>query len=174
MFIWLDYVLLISIGLFGYVGYRRGFILVASDLIGLIAGMFIGGIAYAAIWNFAVMHTSTTAFVDIVSWAVFLGFYLLYWTYVGKLLAKVPDYTNSQPLNCYAGIIVGGIKGFMYCCLLMLFVVGPLGIAQNSIGSTLGSSLLKTGIGIRAKIIPATIYVEENNNEQNTTDQTQP
>jgi uncharacterized protein YkwD/uncharacterized membrane protein required for colicin V production len=150
-----DAVLLLILALYGFGGYRRGFMAVVLDWLGLAAAVVL------ALWLAPVSGDWLAH--RYVLWPVlarlisFLGLLLiarLVWAIgVSLLLPRIPRVLRRSRLDRFAGIVPGLLQGAIVASLLLLAVAAvPLPIVPHAeiAASPMGSALLRWGTGVQA------------------------
>ena len=154
---WIDLIFIIIFVLYVYDGYRRGFMRLAWELIGLVVAFF-GAIKFylplsnffVNVWHFDASYSRPVSFLLI--WAVTQGVFYLF----GKLLAYyVPALIKQSRLNQYLGIIPAILKGVILViviCILFLMLPISENFKDKLANSFFGKNILKVVAGFQENL----------------------
>jgi uncharacterized protein YkwD len=126
----IDLLLIITISISAFSGWKRGFVISFSDLISWIGCLIIGFLIYPYISAFLLQVIPKTGF-----WLNPLAFLLsIVLARVGisiafnSLLKKIPEHVHQKLTNKILGIVPGTVNGLIYASLLAILFSGiPLG-----------------------------------------------
>lgn len=124
MFTWIDFVIILIVLLYGYAGYRQGFLKMFVDILG-IAISFILALKY-----YNVMAVLFTAWGLNSNLARPIGFFalwtivqIIFWLLSIVIFHYVPKYINERKINRILGILPGLIKGIMIVGIFLIIIL---------------------------------------------------
>jgi len=152
-----DAVILLILALYGFTGYRRGFLAVALDWLGLAAAVGV------ALWLYPAAGAWLTARYGLIAAVgrvlAFLGLLLaarLVWAVgVGLIWRQIPRVLRRSRADRIAGILPGLLQGAVVASLaLMALAALPLPVVPHAeiAASPLGSALLAWGTTAQASV----------------------
>ena len=134
---WLDWVILITVGLRGWSGYRRGFFRQVFELVGLVAGLAVALKYYYDLqWWLAVYVQLPGPLLAILAFLlIFLAVQL-----AARLLGSLCNFLFAPPglawLNSYSGALIGALAGVVtiafLLALLQVFALPPVEVALGT------------------------------------------
>jgi uncharacterized protein YkwD/uncharacterized membrane protein required for colicin V production len=153
----IDAIILLVLGFYGFLGFRRGFIAVALDWLGLaVAGLaafklFPGAGAWlTARYALNPAVARVLAFIGLV-----LLIRLLWSMVVGLIWRQLPRVLRRSPIDQAAGVVPGLLQGALACTLVLVSLAAiPLPIVPHAeiAASPLGSTLLEWGLEAQASV----------------------
>lgn len=152
-----DAVILLILALYGFAGYRRGFLAVALDWLGLAAAVGLAlwlnpavGAWLAARYGLLAALARVLAFL-----ALLLGTRLAWAVAVGLVWRRIPRILRLSKADRIAGILPGLLQGAIVASVTLIALAAlPLRIVPHKeiAGSPLGSALLAWGTAAQASV----------------------
>jgi membrane protein required for colicin V production len=103
---WLDILLLIIIGVAGWKGFRRGFIIELASLVGMVLGIWAGIHLSERVVDVLSLEVKSAALAFLITFALVLALVVL----IGHGLTKLIDLANLSIPNKIAGIAFGVLR----------------------------------------------------------------
>ncbi|NOR44186.1 MAG: hypothetical protein GQ534_01260 [Candidatus Delongbacteria bacterium] len=150
---YIDIIVLVIMGIFTIVGFKRGFITEIFQIIGLFAAIALNTPISRLINNYAKnsldTHNELIGFLSgIISFALIFLFFFI----IGRILTKTTNIILTSLPNRIIGAFFGGIKGFMIATVVLLIVrLIPVGddFIQNNVTPDLDTdNIIEEGIDL--------------------------
>lgn len=120
----------------GYMGYRRGFMTVAADLVGLTMALIVATLLHRPLGQFISSHFRIIpSFGDAVAYLLIVAsFQLTYALLVNLLLRKIPARLIHSPVNRIAGILANLVRITVFIMIgLVVFAALPISAGQKQL-----------------------------------------
>jgi uncharacterized protein YkwD len=148
--VFVDILIILILGLYGYFGYRNGFLASMAELVAFILGIAIAFAAYKPLGGvifdtFRMPRGMADLMGFLVIWTVLEVGFSLAWR---KVRSLIPEDLAESPANRITGIFPSLVKGiFLITIILLIVAVAPITSAAKDpiVKSTLGQSLLGVG-----------------------------
>lgn len=153
----IDGVILLVLAFYGFLGYRRGFLSVALDWLGLAIAVAAALRLFPAVgaWLNA-SHGVNPALARVLAFIVLVLLVRLAWSVVvGLIWRRIPRILRRSLLDRVAGILPGLLQGALLCALALVSLAAlpvPLVPRAEFAASSLGSALLEWGMGAQATV----------------------
>src|SRR5436309_11532051 len=154
----IDAILLLVLAFYAFLGYRRGFLAVALDWLGLAAAVA------AALWLYPALGAWIAARYKLIPGvatvlaflALLLGVRLAWSVVVWVVWRRIPRVLRQSSLNRVAGIVPGLLQGAIMAALVLVALASlPLPIVPRAeiAASPVGSTLLRWGTQFQAAVL---------------------
>lgn len=148
--IFIDLLIVLVLVLYGYLGYKRGFISGLAELLAFVIGLVMAFALYKALGN-VITETFhlTRGFADLIGfmaiWTVLEVILMLAWRHFSK---QVPGDLTENPTNRLAGVVPSVMKAIIFIVIVLSIVaVAPIPTAAKApfVDSNLGKVFLGAG-----------------------------
>jgi len=150
---YIDILILLLVAVFTYMGYLRGFIRDALDLLALVGSVFLAIATYGAIGS--ALARATTLPVNLASTIAFFMVWFvsmfLYYAVMTFSFDLIPENLINSPKNRWFGLLPGFLRGclFVWFTINLLFILALSGSAKQTIE---GSYFARTIVGNNQKV----------------------
>lgn len=119
---WLDVVIILIVALYALLGWRRGFLFVLTDLLGLSLSLLLALLLYRYVATMLEIIGLREALLANVLAFIIIFFIAdtVYWLAVRRPLRRVPERVVRSAPNRVAGVVLGTAKGLLISALLLL------------------------------------------------------
>ena len=141
----IDLVIILVLSMYAFHGWRRGFLLIALDFVGLVVSLAFALLFFRyAAPLFADLGMGPSLSKGVAFLAIFVLAQVGFWFIAVAVYRALPKSARNSPLNRCLGIIPAVTKGFVLCSLMvMVLVVLPTRIPQRLVlDSPIGSRML--------------------------------
>jgi len=121
----LDYLIMVFVAIFIFLGYRKGFIISLATIVALILGVYLA-VNFSNFMDQILLENFKLS----KSWLPILSFTLTFFLVVAgiliiaKLMEKIIDVIGMGFLNHLGGAILGLVKGIILCSILLFIITG--------------------------------------------------
>ncbi|MSU76244.1 hypothetical protein EXS54_02125 [Patescibacteria group bacterium] len=146
-----DVLIVLVLVLYGYLGYKRGFVSGLAELLAFAIGLAMAFLLYKAAGDalFKAFHIPR-GFADLIGfmaiWTVLELILMLVWKQA--LQKRVPEHLTENPTNQIAGVVPSLMKGIIFIVIVLSIVaVAPIPAAAKTpfVDSNLGKAFLGAG-----------------------------
>ncbi len=133
---WVDLIIVLLLAYGGWEGYRRGFAVVAVDLVGFVLAAVIASLAYAkaGVWLAKAIGLIPSLAAVAAYLFILLLIEIIYVIAVRRLLQRVPRHWLSSPLNRWTGVVINIIRvGLIAAIGLVIFTALPFSTEQKEL-----------------------------------------
>ena len=153
----IDAVILVVLAVYAFLGYRRGFLAVALDWLGLAVAVTAAFRLYPGVGSWLTARYSLNpALARIIGFVGLVLIVRLAWSVVvGLVWRKIPRVLRRSLIDRIAGIVPGLLQGGIVCALALVSLAAlPIALVPRTeiAGSGLGSALLEWGLGAQATV----------------------
>lgn len=127
---WLDVVIILIVALYALLGWRRGFLFVLTDLLGLSLSLLLALLLYRYVATMLEIIGLREALLANVLAFIIIFFIAdtVYWLAVRRPLRRVPERVVRSAPNRVAGVVLGTAKGLLISALLLLVLTSVPGL----------------------------------------------
>jgi uncharacterized protein YkwD/uncharacterized membrane protein required for colicin V production len=153
----IDGIILLVLAFYAFLGYRRGFLAVALDWLGLAIAVVAAFKLFpgAGAW-LTTRYALNPAVARVLAFIGLVLLVRLLWSIaIGLIWRKIPRVLRRSPIDQAAGILPGVLQGALVCALILVSLAAiPLSIVPHAeiAASPLGSTLLEWGLAAQATV----------------------